>query len=66
MRVATLASDTARGLERVWDYVRAVMGDKAYERYVEVTKRRGATPLSAAEFYVDNAKRRYSTVSRCC
>lgn len=66
MSVPGLASSTARGFARAWDYVRAVMGDKAYERYVEVTKRRGATPLSAADFYVDSVKRRYSTVSRCC
>ena len=49
-----------------WDYVRAVMGDKAYERYVEVAKRRGLTPLSEQDFYLDSLKRRYSTVSRCC
>ena len=66
MSVPAFASTTVRGLARVWDYVRAVMGDKAYERYVEVAKRRGATPLSAADFYVDSVKRRYSTVSRCC
>lgn len=66
MSVPALASSAARGLARAWNYVRAVMGDQAYERYVEVAKRRGATPLSAADFYVDSVKRRYSTVSRCC
>jgi uncharacterized short protein YbdD (DUF466 family) len=49
-----------------WDYIRAVMGDKAYEGYLEVAKRTGAKPLSAEDFYLDSVKRRYSSVSRCC
>ena len=49
-----------------WDYLRAVMGDQAYERYLEVTARQGTKPLSAEDFYLDSVKRRYSTVSRCC
>lgn len=53
-------------LARVWNYVRAVMGDQAYERYLEVALRDGVKPLSAEEFYVDSVQRRYSTVSRCC
>ncbi len=56
----------ARALRQTWNYVRAVMGDQAYERYVEVATRNGDRPLSAEEFYVDSLKRRYSTVSRCC
>ncbi len=54
------------GLRRVWNYVRAVMGDQAYERYLEVTRRDGVKPLSAEEFYVESLERRYSKVSRCC
>ena len=49
-----------------WDYLRAVMGDQAYERYLEVTTRQGTKPLSAKDFYLDSVKRRYSTISRCC
>ena len=49
-----------------WDYVRAVMGDRAYEIYLETTRRKGGTPLSAEDFYLDSVKRRYSTISRCC
>jgi len=56
----------ASAFSGVWNYVRAIMGDQAYERYLEVVKRQGQTPLSAQEFYVDSLKRRYSTVSRCC
>jgi uncharacterized short protein YbdD (DUF466 family) len=51
---------------RLWNYVRAVMGDQAYERYLEVARRQGTTPLSCADFYLDSLKRRYSTISRCC
>ncbi len=51
---------------RAWNYVRAVMGDQAYERYLEISRRHGVAPLSAQEFYVDSVKRRYSTISRCC
>ena len=54
------------GLTSAWNYVRAVMGDQAYERYLEVARRGGAKPLSAEEFYVESLERRYSKVSRCC
>lgn len=60
----------ARGLRiraaAVWNYVRAVMGDQAYERYLEVAKRTGARPLSPRDFYLESVERKYSTVSRCC
>lgn len=54
------------GLRSVWNYVRAVMGDQAYERYLEVARREGVKPLSAEDFYVESLERRYSKVSRCC
>ena len=57
---------TARRFLVAWNYVREVMGDRDYERYLELSRRRGLRPLSAEEFYVDSIKRRYSTVSRCC
>jgi uncharacterized short protein YbdD (DUF466 family) len=54
------------GLRSAWNYVRAVMGDQAYERYLEVARREGVKPLSAEDFYVESLERRYSKVSRCC
>lgn len=66
MSVALVASATRLRLASLWDYLRAIMGDKAYDRYLEVTRRRGARPLSREDFYLDSLKRRYSTVSRCC
>jgi Selenoprotein, putative len=53
----------ARGL---WNGIRAVMGDNAYERHLEASARLGATPLSAEAFYLDSVERRYSTLNRCC
>ena len=52
--------------KRVWGFLQGVMGDQAYERYLDATARRGGTPLSPRDFYLDAVKRRYSTVSRCC
>ncbi len=64
--MSALTRRLTTGLAAAWNYVRAVMGDQAYERYLEVAKRDGVKPLSAEEFYVDSVQRRYSTVSRCC
>ena len=64
--MTALALAVKIGVLEVWEYIRAVMGDKAYEGYLEVTKRTGAKPLSAEDFYLDSVERRYSSVSRCC
>ena len=34
----------------VWNYIRAVMGDQAYERYLEVAKRTGYVERSVVAF----------------
>jgi uncharacterized short protein YbdD (DUF466 family) len=65
MTALTLAGPRAF-LVKAWSFFHGVMGDQAYERYVEGVRRDGGTPLSPADFYVDSLKRRYSTVSRCC
>jgi uncharacterized short protein YbdD (DUF466 family) len=64
--VTSGAAAILTGLRAAWEFVRAVMGDQAYERYLEATKRTGKEPLSAKDFYLDSVKRRYSTVNRCC
>ena len=51
---------------QVWDWLRAVLGDTAYERYLEAVTRAGTTPLSPAAFYLEQVERRYATPSRCC
>ena len=50
---------------RAWAWLRAVSGDDAYEAYVSRTAGRGAAP-TRAEFYVDELRRKYSRLSRCC
>jgi uncharacterized short protein YbdD (DUF466 family) len=64
--VTSPAGAIVTGFRSVWDFVRAVMGDQAYERYLDSMRRAGTEPLSPKEFYLDSIKRRYSTVSRCC
>ena len=64
--MTALAFQAGGRLRKVWEYIRAVMGDQAYERYLEVARRTGTKPLSAEAFYLDSIQRRYSTISRCC
>lgn len=51
---------------RIWEIVREVLGDKAYERYAERARARGEAPLTPAEFYVLQLARKYTRPSRCC
>ena len=56
-----------RGLRRAWQGLREWSGDAAYEKYVQCTLRMGGgKPLTPAEFYVEQLKRRYSRPNRCC
>jgi uncharacterized short protein YbdD (DUF466 family) len=54
--------------KRIWQWLRAVTGDAAYESYVRHTSRisREATVLSPRDFYLDQLRRRYNTINRCC
>ena len=58
----------ARLLRRTWAALRAILGDDAYERYVEHVRRRhpGATPIQRADFDRQELDRRWSQVNRCC
>ena len=57
-----------RKARRLWRGVREWCGDRSYERYLRSTATRTACsePLTAKEFYVDQLKRRYSRLNRCC
>jgi len=56
--------DALRGL---WKGLRQWSGDGAYETYLACAGRnRGAKPMSAAEFYVEQLNRKYSRPNRCC
>ncbi|HTZ32070.1 MAG TPA: CstA-like transporter-associated (seleno)protein [Methylomirabilota bacterium] len=52
---------------KFWQGLREWSGDAAYETYVQYArKHRAAHVLSREEFYVEQLKRKYSRVSRCC
>ena len=54
-------------LARFWQGVREWSGDAAYETYVRCAARaHEGRVLSREQFYVEQLKRRYSRVSRCC
>ncbi len=54
---------------RVWLGIREWCGDCAYERYVQALGARRdneTSPLTPAEFYVEQLNRKYSRPNRCC
>jgi uncharacterized short protein YbdD (DUF466 family) len=55
-----------RVLWRIWEMVREVFGDKAYDRYAEHIRTHGGEPLTREEFYVSQLQRKYTRPSRCC
>jgi uncharacterized short protein YbdD (DUF466 family) len=57
----TLATVAARA----WAWLRAVSGDDAYETYLSRAAPPGAAP-TREQFYVDELRRRYSRLNRCC
>ena len=62
------AKSARRWLRRLWRGLREWCGDAAYERYLSAkeTQLGPNRRLTAAEFYVDHLKRRYSHPNRCC
>ncbi len=55
-------------LRRVWDAIRRLSGDDAYERYLRhcAQHHAGQTPLPRAEFFKQWQDRKWSGVKRCC
>ena len=51
-----------------WAALRAVMGDDAYDRYLEHHARRhaGSAPLNRRQFAAAEHDRRWQQVNRCC
>ena len=62
------AAEVVAAWRACWRAMRALSGDDAYERYLE--HRAAAhcdTPvLSRREFYVDEQRRKWGTINRCC
>jgi uncharacterized short protein YbdD (DUF466 family) len=55
-------------LKRAWRTLREVSGDDAYERYLAHRRSHAATdpPLSRAEFFRAEQRRKWDGVKRCC
>ncbi|MGA8142749.1 MAG: CstA-like transporter-associated (seleno)protein [Candidatus Acidiferrales bacterium] len=74
MTIALIKWKAMQAAKRTIFWVRQFSGDASYENYLRSVQRgllrhRSATdrkPLSPLEFYLDSARRRYSTPSRCC
>ena len=62
------AKITSRFFRHIWRGLREWCGDAAYESYLRSkgTKTGSRSPLSPAEFYVEQLDRRYSCPNRCC
>ncbi|MGH8582991.1 MAG: CstA-like transporter-associated (seleno)protein [Gammaproteobacteria bacterium] len=57
-------------LRRLWQGLRHVAGDDAYERYLAHRRaqhyQESEPPLTAAEFYKCEINRKWNQVRRCC
>ncbi|HEY4341777.1 MAG TPA: YbdD/YjiX family protein [Steroidobacteraceae bacterium] len=51
-----------------WDALRTLSGDDAYERYLKhrAQTHPEAPVLSRRAFYVDEQRRKWGTINRCC
>ncbi len=57
------------GLRRLWDALRALAGDDAYERYLAHRQAHHAgegAPLDRRRFYQAEQERKWNGVRRCC
>ena len=52
----------------VWECVRTVTGDNAYDRYLQHHEQThpGTPPLSRREFYEESQDMKWSGINRCC
>ena len=53
---------------RLWAWLRALLGDDAYERYLRhcIARHPEAEPLDRRAFYASELDRRWKQVNRCC
>ena len=57
-----------QAIKTVWECVRTVSGDNAYERYLSHQRQahQGTPLLSRREFYAQMTDQKWSGISRCC
>jgi uncharacterized short protein YbdD (DUF466 family) len=57
-------------LWRLWNALRALSGDDAYDRYVAHWRAAhsdvGAEPLDRAAFFAQEQRRKWDRINRCC
>jgi uncharacterized short protein YbdD (DUF466 family) len=66
-----LAKCARRTIKHAWWWFRQVSGDASYENYLRSRARSAANArepqtLSPREFYLEQLRRRYSRLNRCC
>jgi uncharacterized short protein YbdD (DUF466 family) len=61
-------SGAAQRLRALWAWLRALSGDDAYERYLarHGPRHPDMPPLTRSDFYLEEQRRKWSGVSRCC
>lgn len=50
----------------VWDFLREILGEKAYGRYCAFARGRGIEPMGERDFFLLQQKEKYSRPCRCC
>jgi uncharacterized short protein YbdD (DUF466 family) len=55
-------------LRKIWQYLRQVSGDDAYERYLAHHRQAhaGEPPMTQEQFFRKRQDEKWSKVSRCC
>ena len=55
-------------LKQIWQYLRQVSGDDAYERYVAHHRQAhpGEAPMTQEQYFRKRQNEKWSKVSRCC
>jgi uncharacterized short protein YbdD (DUF466 family) len=55
-------------LKKLWDFMREVTGDDAYERYLQRHHQThpDVPPLTEQEFFASEQERKWSGINRCC
>jgi uncharacterized short protein YbdD (DUF466 family) len=56
----------ARGLARLWQVLRELAGETAYDAHLARYGGGLAPPPSREQFYLDSLRRKYDGISRCC